>query len=78
MQPAHTHPTMSCIYLVISICGMTPREVSRYQCRESRLIATTVYCPIPFINNVRSGTADQFKGFTLNINISVVYLEGSL
>ena len=32
--------------------GLTPIEVSRYQCRESRLIATIVYYPIAFINNV--------------------------
>ena len=58
MQPAHTRPAMSCIHSGVSICniyvlyGLTPKEVSRYQCRESRLMATIVYYPIAFINNV--------------------------
>ena len=49
----------------------------RYQCRESRLIATIVYYPIAFISNC-SGTADQLTGFSFNVStseFSVVDLE---
>jgi len=52
MQPAHAHFAISCIHLVISIYDLTPKEVSRHQCEEFRLVATIVYYPIAFINNV--------------------------
>jgi len=58
MQPAHTHPTMSCIHSHVSVYNIyvfiwfhSKRSV-QIPVQVPVLIATIVYYPIAFINNV--------------------------
>ena len=84
MQPAHTHPTMSCIHSVVSMCNIYVRIIwfdskRSVQVPVQGIQADSHNCVLPnSLYEQCSGTADQLTAFSLNVStsgFSVVGLE---